>query len=171
MHTEWLIWAAPVKFFTLVAHILPLMSRLHSRFNVNPGSSLSHSFQRCWLHTIGRRFPHSSISASVYDRLNMQFKSILLPIPQWNRINDPEETIWPFPITIVGSYLRPHTLMLPLPSKVMSCGRVIQVNLLSHAFKIPITQASAGLRLAQIHAIFKSPSHYGKLPHPPVYID
>ncbi|KAG1845658.1 hypothetical protein F4604DRAFT_1595466 [Suillus subluteus] len=33
------------------------------------------------------------------------------------------------------------------------------------------TQANTGLRLAQIRAIFKLPSHYGEFPHLLVYVE
>jgi len=123
-----LTWAAPA--FSLSVSLLAscvrrfVCTESSCLFNIhrNPAFSLSHSFELCRLHACFHQ-----LVLSIFIHFHDVFKSIL-PISRQNHVSHTVgfEPIWPFPAAIVGRYLRPHTLMLPLSSNIMSCGRVVQ---------------------------------------------
>ncbi|KAG1734399.1 uncharacterized protein EDB91DRAFT_1238423 [Suillus paluster] len=105
-------------------------------------------------------FPHSSISASQYDRFDL-FKSVLLLLPQRDHISDLKRLnrIHTHPAIPNRDRHKP-----PSPAH-FDVAFVVEDHQLREC-----GTGLDGLWLAQIRAIFKLPCHYGKFPHPLVYV-
>ncbi|KAG1906491.1 uncharacterized protein F5891DRAFT_941482 [Suillus fuscotomentosus] len=110
---------------------------------------------------LARHFPHSSISASEYDRFNV-FKSVLLLLPWRNHISDVKRLnrIRAHPAIPNSNRRKP-----PSPAH-FDVAFIVEDRQLWES-----STGFDGLRLAQIHAIFKLPSQYGEFPHPLAYIE
>ncbi|KAG1866944.1 hypothetical protein C8R48DRAFT_599934 [Suillus tomentosus] len=125
-------------------------------------------------------FPHSSISASQYDRFDL-FKSVSLRLPRRDHISDlkrlnrvrahpaipnRDRRKPPSPAHFdVAFVVEDHQLW---ESGTGFDGMSKSLSLL---WAHDADTLATGLRLAQICAIFKLPSHYGKFPHPLAYVE
>ncbi|KAG1798045.1 hypothetical protein EV424DRAFT_1352616 [Suillus variegatus] len=108
-----------------------------------------------------RHFPHSSISASEYDRFDV-FKLVLLLLPQRNHISDVKRLnrIQAHPAIPNCNHRKP-----PSPAHFDVAFIVEDCQLWESGTGFD------GLWLAQICAIFKLSSQYGEFPHPLAYIE
>ncbi|KAG1898851.1 uncharacterized protein F5891DRAFT_898267, partial [Suillus fuscotomentosus] len=109
---------------------------------------------------LNHHFPCSSVSASNYDWFDV-FKSILLILPKNSHVSDLK---W-------LNHLQAHP---PIPNHE-HCKPAAPAHF-DVAFVVKDCDAWKsgtgldGLQVAQIHVIFKLPSHYGNFTHPLTYI-
>ncbi|KAG1890779.1 hypothetical protein F4604DRAFT_1913578 [Suillus subluteus] len=109
---------------------------------------------------LARHFPHSSISASEYDRFNV-FKSVLLLLPRQNHISDVKRL----------NRIRAHPAIPNRNRRKPPSPAHFDVAFIVEDRQLWESGTGFdGLRLAQIRAIFKLPSQYSEFPHPLAYI-
>ncbi|KAG1898632.1 uncharacterized protein F5891DRAFT_1129435 [Suillus fuscotomentosus] len=106
-------------------------------------------------------FPHSSISASQYDRFDL-FKSVSLRLPRRDHISDLKRL----------NRVRAHPAIPNRDRRKPPSPAHFDVVFVVEDHQLWESGTGLdGLRLAQIRAIFKLPSHYGKFPHPLAYVE